>query len=148
MFGSSGIGLYLVKELLTLHSGDIDVKSQVHEGTTFTITIPVKKEATSVAKIDESVNERNNESSSTNDDSIPKILVVEDNSEIRELIYDLYHQKFKIYTAKNGLEGYEMTHQNQPDLLILDVNMPIMNGYELSEKLKMMTKHRISLSFS
>ncbi|MBD0400631.1 response regulator [Flammeovirga sp. EKP202] len=135
MFESSGIGLYLVKELLELHKGDIDVKSRIHEGTTFTITIPVQKENEEIALPVSNLTTDKNKVNYENNDAT-KILVVEDNPEIRELIYDLFHHKYQIYTANDGIEGYEVAQKVHPDLLILDVNMPKMNGYELADKLK------------
>ena len=66
-----------------------------------------------------------------------KILIVEDTLAVREEIYDiLLMEGYKVFQAKNGLEGYELALNESPDLIISDILMPKLNGFEMFKKLK------------
>lgn len=66
-----------------------------------------------------------------------KILIVEDTLAVREEIYDiLFMEGYKVFQAKNGLEGYELALNESPDLIISDILMPKLNGFEMFKKLK------------
>ena len=66
-----------------------------------------------------------------------KILVIDDSKTIRMMVTNgLKKQKFTVYSASNGVEGIELAQQKKPDLIILDVMMPEMNGFETCVKLK------------
>lgn len=138
-FGSSGIGLYLVKQLVELHSGKIEFESKEKLGSVFSVSIPtgvmetneVAEEVLEVVDFD-GKEEENQETTSTK----KKILLVEDNEELRQLVHQMFHKEYQVFLAKDGVEGFEIALKEQPSLVITDVNMPNMNGYELSEKLK------------
>lgn len=147
LFGTSGIGLSFVKKLLDLHNGQIEVKSSLRKGTSFQITLPIgsseeiklhKDEEIpltdlSIPATDISLNDLKTNSST---DKKPTLLIVEDNLDIQELITNVFEAEFKILTAADGVEGYKIAKKNIPDLIISDVMMPNMNGFELSGKLK------------
>jgi|WetSurMetagenome_2_1015567.scaffolds.fasta_scaffold01847_3 signal transduction histidine kinase/ligand-binding sensor domain-containing protein/DNA-binding response OmpR family regulator len=147
-FGGSGIGLALVKELTTLHNWDIGVNSKEGEGTEFLIKIPLltedeyKKYKSTVSEIKkdfnnefvEKKNEINLEKSSNKSKSL--ILFVEDSSEVRNYVQDLLKQDYNVLQAENGASGFEIAINNMPDLIISDVMMPIMDGFELCKKVK------------
>ncbi|NME70151.1 hybrid sensor histidine kinase/response regulator transcription factor [Flammeovirga aprica] len=135
VFGSSGIGLFLVKQLVDLHDGEIKVDSKIHKGTTFTVRIPVLGYDENRKAFDQRTEEPVPLLSAI-DEGKPKILLVEDNAELRKMIYELFKSKYQLYLAENGVEGYDLAVEVAPDLVILDVNMPKMNGYELADKLK------------
>jgi len=66
-----------------------------------------------------------------NSDTKPKILIVEDEVDIREALADMFAQyKFTVITATNGQEGLDMALAEQPDIILLDLNMPVMDGHE------------------
>ncbi len=71
-----------------------------------------------------------------NDKSLVNLLIVEDNSDMRNFIKMLLEDKYCIHTAENGEEGLNKTREIKPDLIISDVMMPIMNGYEMTQKIK------------
>ena len=72
-----------------------------------------------------------------------KILVVEDTLAVREEIYDiLLLEGYNVFQAKNGLEGYKMAVQENPHLIISDILMPELNGFEMFEKLQKDLKTR------
>lgn len=69
-----------------------------------------------------------------------KILIVEDELSLLKILTDQFtEEKFDVFTAKNGQEGLNSALQNHPDIILLDVNMPVMNGIEMLEKLRMDT---------
>ncbi|HYC27217.1 MAG TPA: response regulator, partial [Chitinophagaceae bacterium] len=60
--------------------------------------------------------------------NLPLLLVVEDNADLRNLIYEIVHHDYQVIQAVNGKEGYEKAWQEIPDLIISDVMMPLMDG--------------------
>ncbi|MBD0400638.1 two-component regulator propeller domain-containing protein [Flammeovirga sp. EKP202] len=136
-FGSSGIGLYLVKELIELHSGKIELKSKENDGSTFSITLPMGLSEKPEFQLEEVIETGKIEQKAPVDNSTKKkVLLVEDNEELLEMIYQLFQKEYTVYQAKNGVEGYKIALEKQPDIIITDVSMPKMNGYELADKLK------------
>lgn len=154
-FGT-GIGLSLTRDLVFLHNGTINYESEEGQGSTFTVTLPINKEAFSSAQIDEknkinidipqsaildfseisrkspeeTVEEREAE------DNAYKLLLVEDNVELLMLMQQLLHSRYRIFTAQNGREALEVIHSTNLDLIISDVMMPEMDGYELTKTMK------------
>ena len=150
----TGIGLALVKELVQLHNGTVNIKSNSTE-TNFILNFPYDKKLlnnttkTKEVKVIDSVEDNelvsNQKIISKNDihleldeDSSSKLelLIVEDNPDIRNYISDLLNKDYSVTQAVNGVEGLEMAKKSIPDLIISDVMMPKMDGYELCEKLK------------
>ena len=153
----TGIGLALVKELVELHGGKIYVESRIGHGSTFTITFPLGMDHLQPEQIMASVTESRRVHSSsveefdyihdigpeTNEEGThsdakkkPLILIVEDHSDFRLFIRDILAEDYRILEAKNGQKGWEKAFDHIPDLIISDVMMPRMTGYELCEKLK------------
>ena len=161
----TGIGLSLTHDLVKLHHGDIQCESQEGEGTTFTITLPIRKSAYAPDEIDNSdkPNAVNQEairqaSQETKLDSQPasddkpklapvhqsifirknasKILVVEDNEELLALMLQVLSKNYHVFTAKNGKQAMSIIMKEKLDLVVSDVMMPIMDGIELTKQLK------------
>ena len=144
----SGIGLALTKELVTLHKGSIDVKSKVNEWTIFSVTLPTNKESFKKFEIktnpfndnkvptlfEETSNSR--EKDQIIDDDLPVLLIVEDNSDVQQLLNDLFEDNYTIYRANNGQEGLELALEQIPDLIISDIMMPIKDGICLTQDIK------------
>lgn len=126
----TGIGLSLVKDLITLHGGTIQVKSEKTLGTTFTIELPFEAKAAA----ENFVTETNEENIS---DENPNILIVEDNAEMVEYINSiLKKENYTITKASNGKEGLHKAQLQIPDIVITDLMMPDMDGNELTATLK------------
>uniref|UniRef100_A0A832G878 histidine kinase n=1 Tax=Ignavibacterium album TaxID=591197 RepID=A0A832G878_9BACT len=145
----SGIGLALVKELVEIHFGEIEFKSTEGKGTTFKITIPVDEEfyekkniISSNTLISEDKTKsfvQNPEKRETSDDTseeTPLLLIVEDNDDMRQFIKENILQYYKVIEAIDGEDGLSKSTEHLPDLIISDVLMPKINGYELCEKIK------------
>lgn len=134
---SSGIGLTLVKEFVELHGGDLQVKSTENEGSCFTIILPYRK-ASEEAR-DSGLEENETPANHAEKENLPEkqtILFVEDNEEMLEYILFELTDTYHILTAKNGKEGLDLAINENPDLIVSDIMMPVMDGYELCGKIK------------
>ena len=153
----TGLGLALTRELVYLHGGNIECESTEGEGTTFTVTLPINKESFTSSQIDEhnkiDINiarsaildiatrmqkeELEEEEPANNlDEDAYKLLVVEDNIELLMLMNQLLSTKYHVETATNGKEAMEIIQKEELDIIISDVMMPVMDGLELTKKLK------------
>lgn len=148
----TGIGLSLTKELVTLHDGKISVESELGMGSCFSVLLPVHQQE----NLAEGQTTKNNipsaqfdlidQVSDTNglvgeflpllDESKSQMLIVEDNPDLRQFLLSVFKQGFHISLAKNGIEGYELARKDIPDIIITDVMMPEMDGFELCQHLK------------
>lgn len=144
----SGIGLALAKHLSEIHHGSISVNSEPGKGSCFEVVLIIGKSLEVFAAIPEKSSyipqpEITRYSLTTPiktySETIekPTILVVEDNDELRRFICDELAFKYRILEAGNGKRGAEIATFEQPDLVISDVMMPYMDGFEMCEKLKM-----------
>lgn len=129
---STGIGLALVSELVQLQQGQISVESQVSRGTTFTVELPYRLASlpTSPAHADDPT------LLSADTDENPRVLVVEDNPDLRQLITESFPAHYTLLSAVHGQDGFEQAVEQLPDLIISDVLMPVMDGYTLVRQLK------------
>jgi signal transduction histidine kinase/DNA-binding response OmpR family regulator/ligand-binding sensor domain-containing protein len=135
-YKSNGIGLSLTKELVTLHHGSIEAISEVGWGSRFTVEIPIDKEVYSEQEIvDITPQIIQDEKADVRDDK-PCILFIDDNRDLRELIFRIFNQKYQILIAENGLDGLEMLRNNPVDIIICDVVMPQMGGLEFCRHIK------------
>lgn len=150
----SGIGLHLVKNLIELHHGTIDVESTPNVKTTFKITLPVEKsayindeimdETESLVKsefpetllIDASSTDENQAIETLKRDFRKRILIVEDNADIRSYIRSILGNQYSIEEAENGVIGLEVATLQDFDLIISDLMMPEMDGIEMCKQLK------------
>jgi DNA-binding response OmpR family regulator/anti-sigma regulatory factor (Ser/Thr protein kinase) len=152
----TGIGLALTKELVELHKGKIKVESKEDEGTTFTVLLPLGKEHLKPEEIvkkeipketeliigdTELIPEMENRKEKTDIDALldtekPLLLIVEDNSDVRRYIISHLEEDYRIQEAIDGEEGLEQARNHIPDLIISDVMMPKMDGFELCNRIK------------
>ncbi len=150
----SGIGLHLTKKLIELHHGTIEVESTPNVETNFKITLPIEKNAYLNGEfMDESEISSNQDgiehsieidAIAIENDSIRKapnqnkkrILIVEDNADIRSYINSILSIDYKTEEAENGIIALEMIALNEYDLIISDIMMPEMDGIELCRRLK------------
>ena len=153
----TGLGLYLTHDLVYLHHGTIRCESEVGKGTTFTVELPINKESFAHDQIDETrtidfnipknaivdvqaltpdVYIEENDPQDHPDEDIYRLLIVEDNAELLMLMRQLLKSSYCVYAAKNGREALDIIHQKELDLIISDVMMPEMDGYELTKAVK------------
>ena len=142
----TGIGLALVKDLVELMEGEIEVKSQEGKGSIFTIYLPIETKHPFAEKLFPSTESKviipANKITTANVTEnplaldLPILLIIEDNRDVITYIESLLYSQYTIYTAKNGQVGIERAISLVPDIIISDVMMPIKNGYEVCEALK------------
>lgn len=152
----TGIGLSLVKALVEMHKGSIKVKSTPDIGSIFTIELPVYKDAYTTEEINDfipqpeedvnnvavkpfiynSIESIKDKKAKGNTDVKHKILIIEDNPELRKYVVEYLSDFFKVYEAENGKQGLEICKKIKPVLCVVDVMMPIMDGFEFVTELK------------
>lgn len=125
----TGIGLALVNDLLQLHKGTISVESstQIPAGTTFVVFLPTEIAENEALQIEEKSIKQNEK---------PTILVVEDHAELLQFIVDNLADIYTIITAENGKIALEIALEKMPDLIVSDVSMKEMDGFEFCKLLK------------
>jgi signal transduction histidine kinase/ligand-binding sensor domain-containing protein/DNA-binding response OmpR family regulator len=147
----TGIGLSLVKTLVELHHGIITLESEPDKITTFIIYLPYEKTAYSDVEIfdfkrdadrrtkelvDNLSKKTGQQLKLTEKTDLQKILIVEDNSELREFLSDYLSADYQVITAANGFEGLSICESENPDLVISDIMMESMDGLQFCETIK------------
>lgn len=148
----TGIGLALSKGIIELHKGRIEVSSHLDKGTTFTIylklgkehflkeqidTEPVKEEPLSMpAEPQLQLEQQVMDEDVQNRIKGAKMLIVEDNASLREMLAGLFEPYYEVITAPDGEEGLQKAQEVMPDIIISDIMMPKMTGIELCRQIK------------
>lgn len=140
----SGIGLNLVKGYVDLHQGHITVSSEEGKGTCFKIEIPNQTEPNQTepdsisaeGSLKEEDQDNDNISAAETAHDKVKLLIVEDNADFREFLASTLGSTYHTDTAADGVEAMKMLHEFEPDLIISDVMMPKMNGFQLCTNVK------------
>jgi signal transduction histidine kinase len=163
-FGGSGIGLALVKETLELHAGGIDVSSELGKGSSFHVRLPkgtahVREDlraategeerlrpirrsdltsllATSAPVASGAVEVLPESAEAEAGPDAPRLLLVEDEPEIRAFLRGVLRPYYRLLEATNGEEGLKMAREERPDLIVSDVMMPVMSGIQMLEALR------------
>ncbi|MBU2939182.1 response regulator [Lacinutrix sp. C3R15] len=145
-WSGTGIGLALCKSLIELMHGSIEVTSEVGKKTSFRIELPVVDkgeylEEGELNKYQKLVTDwLPAELESAQDETLdvlrPTILVVDDEQDVRSFLYESFKSKYNVLVASDGEEGLEKIQENPPQLVISDVMMPKLNGYDFCEKIK------------
>ena len=147
----TGIGLSLVKQFVEAHAGEVTVTSELGVGTEFSLRLPFGRAHLSPTDIVEKPPTANRPVSVPDEPGseeahylekrevnlgASRILVVEDNDELRQYLQQLLDPAYTVFTAVDGVEGWEKTLSIQPDLVISDIMMPRSDGLTLCRKIK------------
>lgn len=136
-FGGSGLGLAITKKMVELLKGEIGFDSLIEVGTTFYVKIPLIE---SNEILDDEA-EFDFSNACFSQDNV--ILVAEDNKMNREMIKSLFHElKLPVYFAENGKEAIEKTKQLKPDLVLMDMHMPIMGGIDATKAIRQIAEFK------
>ncbi|URM35499.1 GAF domain-containing hybrid sensor histidine kinase/response regulator [Flavobacterium anhuiense] len=127
-FGGTGLGLNIVKQLVELQKGEVHVKSTLNRGSEFFFTLSYKKSNAREAEV---------KTVSNNDLGNLKILLCEDNVLNQKLAKSVINNfGFDLDIAQNGEEGIELLSQNEYDLVLMDLQMPVKDGYQTTEYIR------------
>jgi signal transduction histidine kinase/DNA-binding response OmpR family regulator/streptogramin lyase len=137
----TGIGLAFVKDLIELHKGSIHLQNNQPHGSIFTMTLPAAEARqqeydTILEEESRPNNQSENDNTESDKEDLPILLVVEDNEELNQYICKVLSKCGEVISAKDGKEGLEKAFQTIPDLVISDVMMPEIDGYQLCKKVK------------
>lgn len=134
-----GLGLSATLGIIGSHKGSLTLRSQPKQGTTFSILLPATTISPQLAESPPPEMPPKPPSSNS-----PTILVIDDESPVREAITDILEAEgISVLTAKNGLEGLDLfqARQNEVDLVLLDMQMPMMNGEQTLKALRQLDPH-------
>lgn len=148
----SGIGLSVVKIAVEKMNGNIEVHSALGKGSVFIVTLPMSRNESDVEifdiegyfkndsfeKSDKEGNciQQTNSGDTVPEDDIPRVLIVEDTQEVARYMMRQLNPKYHYIFATNGREGLDKAIQMVPDIIISDVMMPCMNGFELCKEIR------------
>ncbi len=143
--GGSGIGLALVKELVEIMQGTLSVKSKPLDGTTFTVSLQCRQARAELVAEQATKSELMAPSTATEqvstiqeapEEKVFRLLLVEDNDELADYIVSTLNPEWRVKRVNNGQTGVNTAMAEGPDMIISDVLMPEMDGYELCRQLK------------
>jgi signal transduction histidine kinase/DNA-binding response OmpR family regulator/ligand-binding sensor domain-containing protein len=147
----TGVGLHLVSEFVKLHGGEVSVESTEGKGSVFTVLIPIRNSALKDSEVQNVIYSGLGSDDSFKTDNkktvqqshLPQLLIVDDNEDFCDFIADLFRSDYRIIVANDGEEGYRIVLDQIPDIILCDVMMPKVDGYEFCRKIKedMRTSH-------
>lgn len=156
----AGIGLALIKELIISHSGSITLTSELGRGTSIKVLLPIinedkeKQQSNAILKNDQIDNIvamelmsltqqtalspiKNSASFASNvQDEQIRVLIIEDNPDMNQYMVDCLANDYMVLSAYDGLEGVNLAIQEVPDLIISDIMMPVLDGYQATQKIR------------
>ncbi len=150
-YGGTGLGLYIVKKLVDLNEGEIHVESELSKGSTFILTLPIADREDCINKTNliftdqddfeyyalDLYKSKKNKLHRLNKNDIIDVLVVDDEPVNQQIIYShLGFEGYRIRKAFDGTEALICLDEAKPDIVLLDVMMPRMSGFELCRKIR------------
>ena len=143
-----GIGLTVVRDMVTVLGGSVAVESVPGSGSVFTVTLPLSSQRNEVYEkleavvkpVREVVRKRHNSSVDDADEGAkkgrPNVLIVEDHYDVARLVGAALGKDFNVHYASNGEQGLELAARLVPDLIVTDIKMPYVDGLELCRRVR------------
>lgn len=137
-----GVGLPIVKNIVNLHHGKINLESVVGKGSVFTILLPIGKEYFKADEFELVPSASNGETiefkptAKERKTQTDTLLLIEDNQDVRNYLKELFGKNYNIIEAENGQIGIDLATNKQPDLIISDVMMPVKDGFTCCREIK------------
>jgi CheY-like chemotaxis protein len=144
-YEGTGLGLALVRRLAEMHGGSVSVESEVNKGSRFTVSLPWRESSDpQMIAIVEENNTIVSEMTTPNNRTITKnkslILLAEDNEDnIRSISDYLLLKQYRVIIARHGAEAIERAKEEHPDIILMDIQMPVMDGLEAIQHLRVDT---------
>jgi signal transduction histidine kinase len=151
-YTGTGLGLALVKEFIELHGGEIHLDSEIGLGSRFWFTLPLAAPAQAsapppppkarpakahrFAELMSIEQDKPREAAAAVPENAPRVLIADDTPEMRALIAEILSDHYHVATACDGAEGWEAVERSAPDLILSDVMMPHVDGYEFCRRVK------------
>ncbi len=135
-YEGTGLGLALVKQIVELHGGQVMVDSEVGQGSSFTVALPYEmSQSNAIASAPTSTTAFSQDVNPVNP---PLILLAEDNeANIQTFISYLTAVNYRVIIAQNGVEAIAQAKANLPDIILMDIQMPIMDGLEATRLIRL-----------
>lgn len=140
----TGIGLALTKELVKLHNGKLFVTSRHGKGSKFTVQLPYEEITVPEPEAEISAQANGNPEKTNTEDQQPEqlltekkiMLLVDDNADVRYFIKSHFQGTYQVWEAENGIEGWDIALKTIPDIIISDILMPDVDGYEFCRRIR------------
>ena len=135
-YEGTGLGLAMVKQIAELHNGQVTVESAINQGSSFTVALPYQM-SQFASRSPELLTPFSLPAPKPKEAIAPLILLVEDNeANIQTFIAYLSAYEYRIILAKNGKEGVAMAKEHQPDIILMDIQMPVMDGLQATRLIR------------